>query len=94
MNDDGASHPQARVRVWRRQDQPLRRALRDPAQGDLLTGLPASVPQLGAGQQPSGPPGGVETRQDISAEEQTAKIPNQQIYLFIYYQSTAGGIGL
>lgn len=58
MDDDGASHPQAGVRVWRGEDEPLRRALGDPAQGDLLTGLPASVPQLGARQQPPGPPAG------------------------------------
>lgn len=71
MDDDGASHPQAGVRVRRGKDEPLRRALGDPAQGDLLAGLPASVPQLGAGQQPPGPPGGMETRRDISAEEDT-----------------------
>lgn len=29
----------------------------DPAQRDLLAGLSAGVPQLGAGQQPSRPPG-------------------------------------
>lgn len=57
VDDDGASHPQAGVRVRRGEDEPLWWALRDPAQGDLLAGLPASVPQLGAGQQPSGPPG-------------------------------------
>lgn len=71
VNDDGASHPQAGVWVRRGEDEPLRRALGDPAQGDLLAGLPASVSQLGAGQQPSGPPAGVEIRQDISAAEDT-----------------------
>lgn len=58
VDDDGASHPQAGVRVWRGQDQSLRRPLGDPAEGDLLAGLPAGVSQLGAGQQPPGPPGG------------------------------------
>lgn len=71
MDDDGAPHPQAGVGVRRGEDEPLRWALGDPAQGDLLAGLPASVPQLGARQQPSGPPAQVETRQDISAEEDT-----------------------
>lgn len=58
MDDDGASHPEAGVRVRRAEDQPLGLRLGDPAQGDLLTGLPAGVPQLGAGQQPPGSPGG------------------------------------
>lgn len=71
MDDDGASHPQAGVR-WRGQNEPLWRALRDPTQGNLLAGLPAGMPQLGARQQPSGPPGDVETRRDISAQEDTA----------------------
>lgn len=71
VDDNGSSHPQAWVRMWRGEDQPLRRALGNPAQGDLLTRLPASVPQLGAGQQPPGSPAQVETRQDISAEEDT-----------------------
>lgn len=71
MDDDGASHPQAGVRVRGGQDEPLRWGLGDPAQGDLLARLPTSAPQLGAGQQPPGPPGGVETRRDISAEEDT-----------------------
>lgn len=71
MDDDWASHSQAGVRVWRGEDEPLRRALRDPAKGDLLARLPASVPQLGARQQPSGPPAKGQTRQDISAEEDT-----------------------
>lgn len=31
VDDDGASHPQAGVRVRRGQDQSLRRPLRDPA---------------------------------------------------------------
>lgn len=60
MNDDGASHPQAGMGVGRGQDQPLRRPLGDPAQGDLLTGLPAGVSQLGARQHSPGPPGGVD----------------------------------
>lgn len=64
VDDDGASHPQAGVRVWGGQDEPLRWALGDPAQGDLLAGLPASVPQLRPGQQPSGSPAGADTRQD------------------------------
>lgn len=64
MDDDGASHPQAGVRVRWGQDEPLRWALGDPAQGDLLAGLPASVPQLGPGQQPSGPPGRLKIRHD------------------------------
>lgn len=71
MDDNRASHPQAGVRVRRGEDEPLRWALRDPAKGDLFAGLPASVPQLGAGQQPSGPPARVETRRNISAEEDT-----------------------
>lgn len=71
MDDNRPSHPQAGVRVWRGEDEPLRWALRDPSEGDLFAGLPASVSQLGAGQQPPGPPGGVETRQNISAEEDT-----------------------
>jgi len=66
VDDDGAAHPQAGVRVWRGKDKSLRWALGDPAQGDLLAGLPASVPQLGARQQPSSPPGGVETRWGMS----------------------------
>ena len=69
VDDDGASHPQAGVGVRRGEDQPLRQALGDPAQGDLLAWLPTSVPQLGAGQQPPGPPGGRETTQGISAHE-------------------------
>lgn len=60
VDDDGASHPQAGVGVGRGQDQPLRRPLGDPAQGDLLTGLPAGVSQLGARQHSPGPPGGVD----------------------------------
>ena len=71
VDDDGASHSQAGVRVWWRQDEPLRGGLGSPAQGDDLAGLPTGVPQLGAGQQPPGPPGDVETRRDISAEEDT-----------------------
>lgn len=70
MDDDGASHPQAGVR-WGGQNEPLWWALRDPTQGDLLAGLPAGVPELGARQQPSGPPGDVEMRQDISEDEDT-----------------------
>lgn len=31
VDDDGASHPQAGVRVWGCQYEPLRRALGDPA---------------------------------------------------------------
>lgn len=57
MDDDGPSHPQAGVGVRRGQHQALRLALRHPTQADLLTRLPAGVPQLGAGQHPSGPPG-------------------------------------
>lgn len=60
MDDDGASHPQAGVGVGRGQDQPLWWPLGDPAQGDLLTGLPAGVSQLGARQHSPGPPGGVD----------------------------------
>lgn len=57
VDNNGASHSQAGVRVWRGEDKPLRWTLGDPAQGDLLTRLPASVPQLGARQHPSSPPG-------------------------------------
>lgn len=61
VDDDGASHPQAGMRVWRGQHQPLRWALGGPAEGDLLTGLPTGTSQLGPGQQPSGPPEGQNT---------------------------------
>lgn len=57
VDDNGAPHPQAGVGVRGAEDQALRCALRDPAEGDLLAGLSAGVPQLRAGQQPSGPPG-------------------------------------
>ena len=57
MDDDGPSHPQAGVGVRGGQQQALLLALRHPTHGDLLTRLPAGVPQLGAGQHPSGPPG-------------------------------------
>lgn len=60
VDDDGPSHPQAGVGVWRGQDQALRLGLGDPAGGDGLTRLPAGVPQLGAGQHPPGPPGRVQ----------------------------------
>lgn len=60
VDDDGASHPQAGVGVGRGQDQPLRRPLGGPAQGDLLAGLTAGVPQLGPRQHSPGPPGGVD----------------------------------
>lgn len=69
MDDDGAPHPQAGVWVWRGQDQPLRGSVGDPAQGDLLAGLSTGVPQLGAGQQPSCPPGWEETTGGIRQEE-------------------------
>lgn len=57
VDDDGPSHPQAGVGVRGGQDQALRLGLGDPAGGDGLAGLPAGVPQLGAGQHPPGPPG-------------------------------------
>lgn len=60
MDDDGPSHPQAGVGVWGGQDQALLLGLGDPTRGDGLTRLPAGVPQLGAGQHPSGPPGKVQ----------------------------------
>lgn len=66
VDDDGATHSQAGVRVWRGEDQPLWRRVGDPAQGDLLAGLSAGVPQLGPGQHPPSPPGTVETRRGVS----------------------------
>lgn len=57
VDDDGPSHPQAGVGVRGGQHQPLRLALGNPAQADLLTRLSTGVPQLGAGQHPAGPPG-------------------------------------
>lgn len=72
VDDDGAAHPQAGVR-WRGQNQPLWGALGGPPQGDLLAGLPAGMPQLGARQQPSGPPGDVETRRSVSAHEDSMR---------------------
>lgn len=60
MDDDGPSHPQAGVGVWGGQYQALLLGLGDPTRGDGLTRLPAGVPQLGAGQHPSGPPGEVQ----------------------------------
>lgn len=70
MDDDGPSHPQAGVGVWRGQDQALRLGLGDPAGGDGLTRLPAGVPQLGAGQHPPGPPGRVQEvfRKDVQVK--------------------------
>lgn len=69
VDNNGASHSQAGVRVWRGEDKPLRWTLGDPAQGDLLTRLPASVPQLGARQHPSSPPRWMETTWDKMSEE-------------------------
>lgn len=57
VDDYGPPHPQTGVWVWGGQHQPLRSALGDPAEGDLLTGLSTGAPQLGPGQQPPGPPG-------------------------------------